>query len=185
MAAHPDEQAGGRVHDVARFGVVAAPGGLEAHALQLRNPLGEDFGGDFQEGLRIDLQVLAGLGRVRGGGGAADDLAGGGKLLAVHGGEALVVATVDEHVQRVSVLADERQPLGDEGLVADREEAGVQAQHPGELLRAGAEGVHEDGRLEPAVATVGRLDGHQEGLPVFRHVDEFRILHDLTAQPGR
>ena len=108
VAAHPDEEARGRVHDVARLRVVAAPGGLEAHALQLWNPLGEDLGGDLQESLRIDLQVLAGLGGVGGGGGAADDLARGRELLAIDGGEALVVAAVDEHVQRVALLADER-----------------------------------------------------------------------------
>ena len=92
------------------------------------------------------------------------------------------MAAVDEHVQRVAVLADERQPLRDEGLVTDREETGVDAQHPGELLRTGAEGVHEDGCPELAVTSVGRTDRNQVGFTRLCHIDQFRVLHHAAAE---
>lgn len=112
-----DEQAVARVDDVARLGVVARPEGLEADGTQLRNPLAEHLGADFEEVLCVVFQVLARFGGVGTRRSTTDNLARLLELLSVNGGEAFVTAAVDEHVEAFAILAQHRQTAGDKGLV--------------------------------------------------------------------
>ena len=100
MTAEAGEETHLGVDDVARLGVAACPDGQEAHLAEVGNPLGEDLGDNLEELLAVVLDVLACLVGVGVGTGAADDLAGVAELLAVDGAEALVVATVNYHVER-------------------------------------------------------------------------------------
>ena len=44
VSAHADEEAEGRIDDIAGLHIVACPGGLDTDFLESGNPLGEDFG---------------------------------------------------------------------------------------------------------------------------------------------
>ena len=143
MSTQAGEQTHLGVHNIARLRVAAGPAGQEADILEAGQPLGEDLADNLQELLAVVLDVLARLVGVGVGTGAADNLAGVLELLTIHGAEALVVATVDNHIQRAAVGSHHRQTARDESLVLHRVEAGVDTQHIGELLGAPAHGVDE------------------------------------------
>ena len=63
------------------------------------------------------------------------------ELLAVNGVEALIVTTVDDHVERVAVDTHVGQTAGDECLVLHGIELGVDTEHVGKLLGAPTHGV--------------------------------------------
>ena len=181
MAAHANEQAAGRVYDVARLGVIAAPCGLEAHSAQLGDPFRKHLGSNLQELLGVDFEVLARVCGVLGGGGAAYDLPRLCQLLAIDCGEAAIVAAVYEHVQRIAVLAQKRQPLGDEGLMAHGEQPGLDAELPGEFLCPRAHGVHKDRSLVVHVSAVVAADRDAVHATVLLYVYNFRILKHLPS----
>lgn len=181
VSAEASEEAHRGVDDVARLGVAASPYGVEADVAQAGDPLGEDFGDDFEELAAVVLDVLSGLVGVGVGAGAADDLAGVGELLAVDGGEAAVVAAVDDHVERLAGGAEHGEAACDEGLVLDGVEAGVDAEHVGEFLGAPAHGVDEVVAEELDVVPVVGADECGDLVATALHLEEFAVFVEGAA----
>ena len=147
VAAEAGEETHLGVDHVARLGVASRPDGQETHLAQVGNPFGEDLGDNLEELLAVVLDVLACLVGIGVGAGAADNLACVAELLAIDGTEALVVATVDNHVERALLasrhLTHHRETTGDEGLVLDGVEADVEVELVDELLGTPTHGVDE------------------------------------------
>ena len=106
-----------RVNDVTRFGVTTSPASEETDFAQVGNPLGEDLRNDFQKLLAVVLDVLACLVCISVGAGTADDLASVCPLLSVYSAEALVVAAVDDHIERASIGSHHGQTARNESLM--------------------------------------------------------------------
>ena len=181
VSAEACEEAHLGVDDVARLGVAAGPYGVEADVAQAGDPLGEDFGDDFEELAAVVLDVLSGFVGVGVGAGAADDLTGVGELLAIDGGEAAVVAAVDDHVERLAGGAEHGEAAYDEGLVLDGVESGVDIEHVGEFLGAPAHGVDKVVAREFHVVLVVAAHQHTVLVAHTLHVQHLAILHDLAA----
>ena len=76
-------------------------------------------------------------------GSTTDNLSSMEELLAIYCGKSVIVASVDNHVERVAILAEIREWVGDEGLVLDWIELGVDAEHIGEFFCIPSHGINE------------------------------------------
>lgn len=140
-------EAGAETHlgidDVARLGIAAGPNGKEAHFAKVGDPFGKDFGHNLKKFARVVLDILTGFVAVAVGRSTADNLSGVTPLLAVYGREAFVVTAVDNHIEGATIGTHHGQAAGDESLVLDGVEAGVEVELVDKLLGAPAHGIHE------------------------------------------
>ena len=103
------------------------------------------------------------------------------ELLAVNGIEALVVTTVDDHVERIAVDTHVGQSAGDECLMLDGEELGVDAEHVGKLLSTPTHSV--DKVVAGVFHVVLVVTTHQHAVFVTGtlHVQHLAVLEHLAA----